>query len=1665
MFFIRSQELFKQLKNAIDINNSDKIPLVAREIESLLFETFETKSPYNFACVVADYIDLAKYSCAKQSYEQLSMSFNLSSQATLSLISIVENGQFSLFPSIIFNKCDLRKQCQEFELDTSYILEFKIKVFECLKKHLPEHQEIDINELLPNFFDTLVYYHLDLNLDHRYLKDVLAFVVEQIICANQPEKLSAAINYATQLIDFSKLRDLHEISKEDSYFTSKLLLSSEDSFLAEVALNNGLSAEYLETFKKSVRTRVKLNNSSECLLLNPDQDFNSTLKELHANIENIISGTITNQGIAAHIFKINNLFEQSIEHCIRAMLELNPKKFIELINQFIEYGLQHTNPMTLYYTISTLFNVDIEDDDDDLEIIYDTIKNPNPQDRQLALAWYLINSKVMNLSKIAEHNAISFARYHEFKMQAYAKLFQDFKKDINCPTASNNISLYKLLQDAYELKDSKKYWDLINNTKQTITALHGSTQQAAIIKLLKIKASEEIIELFNALDSKSEQQINKAIIDITLTKVISHHNTLRITKTQKPSHYLWNKSRAKSNYGCDMTEFRVSVYKKSSIYSEDEIKKLELLDLSFSHHLPWSNIHKSNLEIDRLQNSSFDNIVADYKKSVAELAAADPESITKYRAIRRRLFDYAFLINDPKKCSRLIELDILFLEAAYTHNLQARTYALLNLNYKEIFLLNSLLATQDKQLIKLFLLQNLDFSSNGFKQNTRSALNFKTKVFGDLQLNQYDPQFSNQFEAILPEAILSINQYNYAQLNTQINKIRLLSSYAVYSDRNNQHKETWVIEIKKIIDNLCDEHPKKLLPLYLKELILGCNLVKENLLYFNACANYLYSSDRINRDNLSPSDIKAIKDQFDLSNCFQQNEPTKLFSKLAKAIVNKNFTDMAITISAIETLFDDALEDLNSKKFANAVFVLRNNIGSIIDGIKKITYKTSDTAPSFINTDTQHLENIPLLSRHIIRKMYNNLDGLKKYIFNFNELCQFLISVRQKIQDGNFGALRIERLLLDPTQDSLLPQHPDQEHNLIEIKIAFMEVREVLEDAWLAKDKDKFTVTINSTTKLLSSFYQNRQIKSILISLDFFEQDDLYVLFRYLEINHENAIKRWLINHFIDNYTYYIKFNVKPYRFITVPLETTEEDQFKQDCYDALGIEIADSIDPRVETIISKDRSLIDSLFTSLRTLANRDSIDIKKYEQLITLLAKNYYITDKSQFNPTDSDTAKYHELHKIMQAIWHCHIAGHVFSVIAENIKINGFGLVWEGAYGSIMSEYLRTMHLQLLQNSDYSATIRSIDVKLDLIEAMEHGISSNQVDRNKWLECRLQAEQIIAIDVGLYDGGSSGHAVSTVFGKIGEYDLALFADRGVGLGNFSGIKIFRITNPNAKKEVLEKLLGTSESKSSCSNSCYQEVRISSATYKNLQNQLKLQDLGCIPMFMQLMGNCAFSSRAEPMHLGISFLCFLRLFLQQKPKLAFKEACSTAEESCLELHGYMMHAIYSTTVANLVKFFENSPKLRIPKELFAHIHTINIYKIKNPIIMSIFNKTEILRIISEKDKSHAYQDYVKYFDLALASVNSGIPQERRMQGSQEQLQEYSLHLTTAFLADNSDEETFHALSKCIGRSLIFGDKKISPLMLWEFDRPLLSTANIEELEDEADINVRSKKHQPLLT
>ncbi len=73
--------------------------------------------------------------------------------------------------------------------------------------------------------------------------------------------------------------------------------------------------------------------------------------------------------------------------------------------------------------------------------------------------------------------------------------------------------------------------------------------------------------------------------------------------------------------------------------------------------------------------------------------------------------------------------------------------------------------------------------------------------------------------------------------------------------------------------------------------------------------------------------------------------------------------------------------------------------------------------------------------------------------------------------------------------------------------------------------------------------------------------------------------------------------------------------------------------------------------------------------------------------------------------------------------------------------------------------------------------------------------------------------------------------------------------------------------------------------------------------------------------------------------------------------------------------------------------------------------------------------------------------------------------------MAADTDQEMFHGVYKCIGRSIMFGDKRISPFMLLEFDKEfgslgtVLSAANIQEIEDDSDDpNVSSTPNRRLL-
>ncbi len=783
--------------------------------------------------------------------------------------------------------------------------------------------------------------------------------------------------------------------------------------------------------------------------------------------------------------------------------------------------------------------------------------------------------------------------------------------------------------------------------------------------------------------------------------------------------------------------------------------------------------------------------------------------------------------------------------------------------------------------------------------------------------------------------------------------------------------------------------------------MLLLHLNKKNEIYRLALTEYTCSLETRIRDNLFPEDLAQIKLLFNKTDILL-DQKTSLFSEISFINTTLNTIQKKLMVYEFEELFVDTLQILDPVTFTEAVIECINNLTRIASEMKKDCFLDQQEEYYPLTPKEAHL-----LSRHNIREMYKAYDYILQYKMTntANQKIYEFLRKAYEITAKRFNNLNSSKQLLDKLQE--------QEQNLTKIHEATLEGIEILEDAFLTNDAETFANIINDAATFLNKLYIDKRTKEILVCLRFLKSKDLYTIFRYLETNHDKAIKRWFINYYLDHHS------IPKFKSLKT---SKQNEEFKNKCYKQLNIEAADAIDPRIETISEQNA---DVLFASIRILANKKTVKIQTYELLIEYLAKHYNVAEKPELLPTKSDSKSYHTLYKIMQAIWHSYIAGHVFSVLLDNIKINDFRLEWEGAYGNTMLGYLRRKYLEI--TIKYTDPI-IYDIKKELIENLESAILFDRENSSKWLEDRLQADQIIAIDVHLYDENHmAGHAVSAIFWK----NIVLFSDRGRSLlGELSGIDILQINNLDAKKRIIRELIAS------------KEISISSKAYNTLREQLNLRPLHQIPMLPQFKGNCSFSSSAEPIHLGIVFLCFLKIFL--KKHKSWQDACSLAEENSLTLHKYIMQKVYYMTFTNLVDFFnESKGELDFPKELLAHIHILNTYRIQNHQISTV-----TLTLIPEKAKIKAYEDYKKYF---IDNINDSLPGPHNAQLIPQKLKEYGLHFIYGFLNDNLEQEDLRKLAICIKNSLIFGDRKISPMMLMgEFDLILpFNQANIEEIEE----------------
>ena len=373
-------------------------------------------------------------------------------------------------------------------------------------------------------------------------------------------------------------------------------------------------------------------------------------------------------------------------------------------------------------------------------------------------------------------------------------------------TEDNNITsyvdAYLLLQDAYELKDSNTYAMLINMLKNSIVELFAQNKQVEIIKLLKIKDSEEISSLFNALENNNQSKIDNIIIDLTLRKMNLYFYGKNSSNGQhfvkNHSHNsLWNKSNAESDYYVDTAEFRIKVYKKNG-FSKDNIMELDPLNnLSLFTEHRWFITHYTRFSKEELEKK-FDTVLELYQASLlSELN--DHQKTIENKAIRKRLLDYIELKNNAEKCAELVNIDLKLLNYAYQHKLQAKVYYLLGFNYKEIAMADYLFSKHNSQsLIKLFLLQHLDFSDNYFYcfsvlEREHSSLLFKREVFQFLGLNEDIPEFTK------PNLSLLENEADISKLQLWFkNEAKVMSSYMLYCSANNIHKSDWIDFIEEI---------------------------------------------------------------------------------------------------------------------------------------------------------------------------------------------------------------------------------------------------------------------------------------------------------------------------------------------------------------------------------------------------------------------------------------------------------------------------------------------------------------------------------------------------------------------------------------------------------------------------------------------------------------------------------------------------------------------------------------------------------------------------------------------------------------------------------------------------------------------------------------------------
>lgn len=483
----------------------------------------------------------------------------------------------------------------------------------------------------------------------------------------------------------------------------------------------------------------------------------------------------------------------------------------------------------------------------------------------------------------------------------------------------------------------------------------------------------------------------------------------------------------------------------------------------------------------------------------------------------------------------------------------------------------------------------------------------------------------------------------------------------------------------------------------------------------NTIKNTLYSQAKIHISKLFPNEqvqtfnekLDSVDDLLDFASCDnitreKKSEFEKIKEEALLASKNLNLGKLTSIHYEIKKLIMDYLQNHQAEPFAQLLIESIdlakkvNETGNFIHMAMIFCIK-SEMVPSFLHAlkegkyglllqllmDTLEISSysyIYNLTNEQFNSVVKETAGLisKKLNFSLQKPgIEFFNEAKMAISKTQFNKVEnkeVENELISREETllkvdkTLLNDATNHQLHMISLELDCY-----LANALLFEDAKMFADLTLNISEFVFYAYKTNNSASIMHVLKL-NVDDTAEVFQYCEANHIDAFKRWFINKYLNHYSDYLfKKNIRK------NFSNEEKNKFKEDIYKELGVEPLETLFVYAQKEVSKEDCQM--IISSLRRLANENVVNLDKYEILLTYMAKSPKFREELisyEYLPKKTDSDNYREIYKLLDALWLCHIGGHIFSAPNTRINFNKFLFEWPGSYKGSMVSHVKKMNL---------------------------------------------------------------------------------------------------------------------------------------------------------------------------------------------------------------------------------------------------------------------------------------------------------------------------------------------------------------------------------------------------